>query len=55
MPADFSSLKTQLGSGLLAFPATPFKEDLTLDEANYRQSIAFNIENGAASPGRWQL
>ena len=47
MPADFSSLKTQLGSGLLAFPATPFKEDLTLDEANYRQSIAFNIENGA--------
>jgi len=47
MAADFSSLKKQLGSGLLAFPATPFKEDLTFDEANYRQSIAFNIDNGA--------
>ena len=47
MAADFSSLKKQLGSGLLAFPATPFKDDLTFDEANYRQSIAFNIDNGA--------
>jgi len=47
MAADFYSLKKQLGSGLLAFPATPFKEDLTFDEANYRQSIAFNIDNGA--------
>jgi len=47
MAADFSSLKKQLGSGLLAFPATPFKDDLSFDEANYRQSIAFNIDNGA--------
>ena len=47
MAADFSSLKKQLGSGLLAFPATPFKDDLSFDEANYRQSIAFNIDHGA--------
>jgi hypothetical protein len=32
MAADFTSLKKKLGSGLLAFPATPFKDDLTLDD-----------------------
>ena len=48
MAADFANLKRRLGSGLLAFPATHFRDDLSFDEAGYRQSISINIEHGAA-------
>jgi 5-dehydro-4-deoxyglucarate dehydratase len=48
MATDLSQTRSQLGSGLLAFPATHFRSDLTLDEAGYRQSIDINIEHGAA-------
>jgi 5-dehydro-4-deoxyglucarate dehydratase len=47
MASDFSQLKLKLGSGLLAFPTTHFREDLSLDESGYRKSIAANIEGGA--------
>jgi 5-dehydro-4-deoxyglucarate dehydratase len=47
MPADLTRLKTLLGSGLLAFPATHFQKDLAFDEAEYRKSISTNIEGGA--------
>src|SRR5262245_35392784 len=47
MAADFSSLKKLLGAGLLAFPATHFRQDLSLDEDGYRKSIAVNVEGGA--------
>ena len=47
MAADFAQLKSRLGSGLLAFPATHFGDDLALNEASYRKSIAINIDNGA--------
>jgi 5-dehydro-4-deoxyglucarate dehydratase len=47
MADDFSRLRSQLGSGLLAFPATHFKDDLAFDEAGYSKSIATNIDNGA--------
>src|SRR5258706_9584481 len=48
MASDFASLKKRLGSGLLAFPATCFADDLAFDEASYRTSISANIEGGAA-------
>src|SRR5689334_13220811 len=47
MTADLAKLQTTLGSGLLAFPATPFDSDLAFDEENYRESIASNIGHGA--------
>jgi 5-dehydro-4-deoxyglucarate dehydratase len=47
MAADFARLKSKLGSGLLAFPATHFDGSLALNEASYRKSIALNIEHGA--------
>ncbi len=47
MASDFASLKKRLGSGLLAFPATCFADDLAFDEASYRTSISANIEGGA--------
>jgi 5-dehydro-4-deoxyglucarate dehydratase len=47
MAADFARLKGRLGSGLLAFPATHFDDNLALNEASYRKSIAGNIEHGA--------
>ena len=48
MAADLAQIKSKLGSGLLAFPATHFRPDHTFDEAGYRQSIATNIDHGAA-------
>ena len=48
MSMDLVSLKKKLGSGLLAFPVTHFKPDLTFDEQPYRRSIHDNIQHGAA-------
>ena len=48
MRADFANLKSRLGSGLLAFPATHFRDDLSFSEDSYRASIELNIEGGAA-------
>jgi 5-dehydro-4-deoxyglucarate dehydratase len=47
MTSDYARIKRELGLGLLAFPATHFRDDLTFDEAAYRQSIALNIVHGA--------
>jgi len=44
---DLTKLKGTLGSGLLAFPVTHFKSDLSFDEQPYRRSIHENIERGA--------
>jgi len=48
MPSDFTRLKRALGGGLLAFPATCFKPDLSFDEAPFRASIHTNIAHEAA-------
>jgi 5-dehydro-4-deoxyglucarate dehydratase len=48
MPLDLAALKKILGSGLLAFPVTHFKSDLSFDEQPYRRSINENIGHGAA-------
>jgi 5-dehydro-4-deoxyglucarate dehydratase len=47
MSIDPNTLKKPLGSGLLAFPVTHFKPDLSFDEQPYRSSIHRNIEHGA--------
>ena len=47
MTLDLAGLQKTLGSGLLAFPATPFNAALGFDEENYRESIALNIRHGA--------
>lgn len=47
MAATLDDLKRRLGSGLLAFPATHFTNDLAFDEAAYRASIHRNVEGGA--------
>jgi len=47
MSMDLISLKKKLGSGLLAFPVTHFKPDLSFDEQPYRSSIHRNVEHGA--------
>jgi 5-dehydro-4-deoxyglucarate dehydratase len=48
MTLSLKALKQSLGSGLLAFPVTNFKSDLSFDEAPYRASIHTNIEYGAS-------
>src|SRR5262245_65189643 len=48
MPLDLTALKTILGSGLLAFPVTHFKSDLSFAEQPYRRSSNENIGHGAA-------
>ena len=47
MPIDLTKLKGALGGGLLAFPVTHFKSDLSFDEQPYRRSIHENMERGA--------
>ncbi len=47
MIGDLARLQSRLGSGLLAFPATHFDNDLAFVEASYRDSIANNIAHGA--------
>ena len=47
MSMDPNTLKKTLGSGLLAFPVTHFKPDLSFDEQPYRSSIHRNVEHGA--------
>lgn len=47
MARDFDTLRRTLGSGLLAFPVTCFKSDLSFDEEKYRRSIHTNVEHGA--------
>lgn len=47
MASHYETLARTLGSGLLAFPVTHFKDDLTFDEEPYRRSIHVNVENGA--------
>jgi len=47
MTLDLAGLQQTLGSGLLAFPATPFNAALGFDEENYQESIARNIRHGA--------
>jgi 5-dehydro-4-deoxyglucarate dehydratase len=46
---DLERFKTQVGSGLLAFPVTHFRADGSFDEEPYRASISANIENGAVA------
>ena len=47
MTMELSDLRRTLGQGLLAFPVTHFKSDLSFDETAYRKSIHVNVENGA--------
>jgi 5-dehydro-4-deoxyglucarate dehydratase len=47
MATSLSQLKSALGSGLLAFPVTHFRTDLSFDEDAYRRSIVRNVDNGA--------
>lgn len=49
MAMDLERFKTQVGSGLLAFPVTHFRADGSFDEAPYRASISRNIEDGAVA------
>ncbi|WP_198667542.1 dihydrodipicolinate synthase family protein, partial [Glycomyces dulcitolivorans] len=35
-----SEIQTALGSGLLSFPVTHFRDDLSFDEAAYRENLA---------------
>lgn len=49
MPTDLPRLKAVVGSGLLAFPVTHFRDDGSFDEGPYRASIAANIDNGAVA------
>lgn len=49
MARDFTALKTCIGGGLLAFPVTHFKPDLSFDETPYRASIHTAIEHGAVA------
>jgi len=49
MAMDLERFKTQVGSGLLAFPVTHFRADGSFDEEPYRASISANIENGAVA------
>ncbi|MBI3709474.1 MAG: 5-dehydro-4-deoxyglucarate dehydratase [Proteobacteria bacterium] len=46
---DLLRLKAVVGSGLLAFPVTHFRDDGSFDEGPYRASIAANIDNGAVA------
>lgn len=48
MALDNETLRRTLGSGLLAFPVTCLNDDLSFDEAKYRESIHANIAHGAA-------
>jgi 5-dehydro-4-deoxyglucarate dehydratase len=48
MAIDLERVKTQLGSGLLAFPVTHFKPDLGFDEAAYRANLQANLAEGPA-------
>lgn len=49
MAMQSGQLKATLGSGLLAFPVTHFRDDGAFDEASYRASIDVNIVNGAVA------
>ena len=49
MPAlSPTEIAQQLGSGLLSFPVTHFTDDLTFDEAGYREHIGWLGQYGAA-------
>ncbi|MFI6574168.1 5-dehydro-4-deoxyglucarate dehydratase [Nocardiopsis sp. NPDC050513] len=45
-PAD---LAARLGSGLLSFPVTHFREDLAVDEDRYREHLAWQASHGVAA------
>lgn len=49
MAIDCQRLKEIVGSGLLAFPVTHFREDSSFDEAAYRASLEGNVANGAVA------
>ena len=49
MAMGAGQLAAALGSGLLAFPVTHFRDDGAFDEASYRASIEGNVANGAAA------
>ena len=49
MAMESRQLAATIGSGLLAFPVTHFRDDGAFDEAPYRASIDSNIANGAAA------
>jgi 5-dehydro-4-deoxyglucarate dehydratase len=43
------ALKARIGSGLLSFPVTPFRPDLTFDEARFEEHINWLSQFGAAA------
>ncbi len=49
MAIELGRVKAQLGAGLLAFPVTHFKADLSFDEAAYRANIQANLADGPSA------
>ena len=48
MPMTPSAMAQQIGSGLLSFPVTHFRQDHSFDEAPYRAHVAWLLEHGPA-------
>ncbi|MDQ1080798.1 5-dehydro-4-deoxyglucarate dehydratase [Pseudoroseomonas cervicalis] len=48
MPMTPSAMAQQIGSGLLSFPVTHFRQDLSFDEAPYRAHVAWLLEHDPA-------
>ncbi|EFH12074.1 5-dehydro-4-deoxyglucarate dehydratase [Pseudoroseomonas cervicalis] len=48
MPMTPSAMAQQIGSGLLSFPVTHFRPDLSFDEAPYRAHVAWLLEHDPA-------
>lgn len=48
MPMTPSAMAKQIGSGLLSFPVTHFRQDLSFDEAPYRAHVAWLLEHDPA-------
>jgi 5-dehydro-4-deoxyglucarate dehydratase len=46
--AEHSDLAARVGKGLLSFPVTHFRSDLSFDEAAYRQHVAWLLEHAPA-------
>jgi 5-dehydro-4-deoxyglucarate dehydratase len=49
VPSSPEILKTAAGAGLLAFPVTHFKADLTFDEEPFRRHVDYLVDNGASA------
>ncbi|WBV43349.1 5-dehydro-4-deoxyglucarate dehydratase [Pseudoroseomonas cervicalis] len=48
MPMTPTAMAQQIGSGLLSFPVTHFRQDLSFDEAPYRAHVAWLLEHDPA-------